>query len=484
MDSKEYDYLIVGSGPSGLAFAHCCSKIGKRVLIVEKENTIGGCHRVRRVNALFTEHGPRIYSSTYKSTTLLLNDMNVEFSDIFTPYKFKMGEISGQTAFNTLAWSELYALSLEFIKLLFNDTHGKKISVKQFMIHNTFKEESVDLIDRLCRLTDGASSDHYTLNQFLQLVNQQIMYTLYQPKLPNDVGLFQIWKTHLINSGVDFIFDTELVSFNYNSKMDSITDLHFVQNGKKISTQLPNAKVVLALPPKNMNTILINSGIRNPSIQQWAHDTAYLDYITIVFHWEETLDLPKVYGFTKTDWGVVFIVLSDYMTFNQTQSKTVISVGITRKDYTSKRINKTTNDCNEKELLTETFLQLKESFPDLPEPNYSILSPGVYKDTISKRWMCKDTAFISTANKPYIDSRLSNNLYTLGTHNGNHHYKFTSMESAITNGIVLANQLEKETTHYYKPVRAWTVRDIVKTIVFLIIVVLISKYYSKKINKE
>ena len=60
-----YDYLIVGAGPCGLALAWYLSKLNKKILIVEKENTIGGCHRVRRVNGLFTEHGPRIYLDNY-----------------------------------------------------------------------------------------------------------------------------------------------------------------------------------------------------------------------------------------------------------------------------------------------------------------------------------------------------------------------------------------------------------------------------------
>ena len=477
---KDFDYIIVGAGPSGLAFAHCCSKIGKKVLIIERENDIGGCHRVRRVNGLFTEHGPRIYSSTYKTMIMLLNDMSLNFEDVFTKYNFKLGEISGKTVFNTLKLSELFLFGVEFIKLMFNNKHGKDKSVSKFMIDNKFTKESIDIVDRVCRLTDGTSSDHYTLNQFLQLVNQQIMYTIYQPKYPNDTGLFKIWKTYLLNTGnVQFLLNTEVQKLESNeNNITSKLYLINTQSNRTLVLNTENSQVILAVPPKNMTTMLFNSGVIDHDLEKWAIDTAYLDYITIDFHWDTKLDLPKVYGFTKTDWGIAFIVLSDYMDFENPKSRTVISVGITRKDYISKRINKKVDECSQKELIEETFYQLKESFPELINSTHSIISPGNINITINgkSKWSCIDTAFIATADQPYLKPKLGPNLYTLGTHNGNHHYKFTSMESAITNGIVLANKLENDTQKYYKPKRAVTIRDI---FVFIILIAALFILFSK-----
>ena len=68
---EEFDIIIVGAGPAGLALAHYATKADKKILILEKEDTIGGCHRVHRVldkktgEMLFTEHGPRVYSDTF-----------------------------------------------------------------------------------------------------------------------------------------------------------------------------------------------------------------------------------------------------------------------------------------------------------------------------------------------------------------------------------------------------------------------------------
>ena len=37
-----YDYLVVGSGLYGAIFAHEANKIGKKVLVVEKRENVGG----------------------------------------------------------------------------------------------------------------------------------------------------------------------------------------------------------------------------------------------------------------------------------------------------------------------------------------------------------------------------------------------------------------------------------------------------------
>ena len=39
---KKYDYLIVGSGLFGATFAYRLNSLGKRVLVIEKRNHLGG----------------------------------------------------------------------------------------------------------------------------------------------------------------------------------------------------------------------------------------------------------------------------------------------------------------------------------------------------------------------------------------------------------------------------------------------------------
>ena len=79
---SDYDHIIVGAGPTGLALAQVLS-ISSRVLLVEKRDFLGGCHGVTRVHdGMMTEHGPRIYIDNFLMFTQLLNDMGVQFDDL------------------------------------------------------------------------------------------------------------------------------------------------------------------------------------------------------------------------------------------------------------------------------------------------------------------------------------------------------------------------------------------------------------------
>jgi protoporphyrinogen oxidase len=474
--NKEYDLVIIGAGPAGLALAQCVSHLNKKILIIERGGMIGGCHGVRRVNGLFTEHGPRVYSKTYSVFRDLLKEMNIEFDDLFTPYNFSITEIGGETIFSTLSFYELFLLGIEFIKLLINEQHGRNVILQQFLKKHNFNSESYEIIDRVCKLTDGGGADKYTLNQFLQLLNQQFFYKLYQPRLPNDKGLFKLWRTFLESQGVEFSLDTHIKTIDINKdKIDSISVF------KGTSLQAIKAdKYVFAIPPKNLVNIMDEFKIKNDwgDIHKFANETAYIDYISISFHWNKELKLKKVYGFPKSAWGIAFIVLNDYMKFEEQDSKTVITTAITIKDKKSPNNNKTADECNENELIEEIYLQLTEAFGEIPFPTKVLMSPGVkYNDN---QWISEDTAFIMTSNKGYLPfkNNLVTNMYNLGTHNGKSLYKFTSLESAVSNSVALSKQLYSElnSSEYIKLSKTTSISDVFTLFILVLIAYLI--YYG------
>lgn len=473
-----YDFIIVGAGPSSLALAHCLSFKKAKILIIERENSIGGCHRVSRINyndeKLFTEHGPRVYSSAYKNFDMLLKDMNTSFEDLFIPYNFQITTVGNKTILSTLSFLELFKLTYNIILLMIDETYGINISMKDFLQSNNFQPKSIDIIDRICRLTDGGDINKYTLNKFLQLVNQQILYKLYQPKFPTDEGLLPLWKDFLKKRGVKFMLNTEINKINTTD--DIITSLNIINSKKDKDKELKANNYILAIPPKNIASLLSsNNNIMNAfgdfnKFKEWSEDTEYLDYISITFHWNKTINLPNVYGFTKSDWGIVFIKLTDYMKFGESVSKTVISTAITITDRKSRYNGKMANECNKEEIIKDVLTQLKESFPELPEPSISTMTPNNYYNTEDNTWDSKDNAFILSYKSDYIpfNSIQIKNLYNLGTQNGKSVYSFTSLESAVSNSIALSHIFYPELKNKYTQKRGYTLRDIILTILLII----------------
>ena len=103
-----------------LALAQVLS-ISSRVLLVEKRDFLGGCHGVTRVHdGMMTEHGPRIYIDNFLMFTQLLNDMGVQFADLFVKYNFSTVSMMLE-AVRVLSLREIATLGWSFITL--NDSY-------------------------------------------------------------------------------------------------------------------------------------------------------------------------------------------------------------------------------------------------------------------------------------------------------------------------------------------------------------------------
>jgi len=487
-----YDYIIIGAGPTGLSLAWYLSQEDKRILLIDKESSIGGCHRVQRVNGLFTEHGPRVYSDAYLNFIDLLKDMKINFSDLFVPYTFPITNVQNlQNKSFDLSYYEIAIFLISYLNLVINKDYGKNISIQTFMNNYNFSDSSKEYINRVCRLTDGATPDKYTLFQFMQLLNQQALYKLYQPNLPNDRGLLKLWEEKLRETNnINILLNHDVLIIDKPEKnlINSITVLNKVTNEK---IKFIGKKFIITVPPKPLYSLLFKSpGIQNAfgdinELKTWTTQNSYFDYLPITMHWKQILDLPKIQGFPSTDWGVAFIVLSNYMKFNDKieleNSRTVISTCITFPERKSSVTNKTAHESTLKEIYPEVLRQLKISYPNLPDPAHMILSPQVYKDNKTNKWVNIDTAYVLTdANKslPFY-SKLFKNLYNCGTHNGYSNYHFTSMESAVSNAKGLAINLEpsiknKEIKKTYEI--SGILYVILVIVVFYIILINIEKY--------
>lgn len=454
----QYDYIIVGAGPSGLTTAWLLAKNNKKCLIIDREETIGGCHRVHRDQGYFSEHGPRIYLSNYVNTKNILHDMTINFDDIFTPMPVSFTNIGGFDLWK-IPILDIIKVIMTFILFLIYPYFAETITVKEYFDYMQFDPQVKIYFDRFCRTTDGVGADKYTLYQFLELVNQYIFVKYYQPKEPNDILLFpkikeQLDKTH----NIDFMLNNKITKLNHdnNQIINIITHTGNVLTAKNY---------IFAIPPKNLFEIMPENAF--PLNQEMINDMSYNTYITITFHWKNDLQLKPLLGFGNTTWGLIFFVLSNYIKFKE--SKTVISSSISILDEPSDYTKKTANQSTKGEIIQEAFRQLKLSYPDLPNPDYIT---NEHIEFENNQWVTYDGGYIRNKQQYTIDfkSPKYENLYTVGTQNGHADFAFTSFESAVTNAIIFCNQQE--------PIKfslsgQWTIRNVL----ILIIVIVFYIYY-------
>lgn len=476
-----YDIVIIGAGPAGLALAHACSNMKKRILVIDREREIGGCHRVKRVNnQLFTEHGPRIYLSSYLNFFRLMNEMGLNADDIFVKYKYDLTELALTKLMPNFTWWELFINTMAYMFFLLNHNYGSNISIKEYTDKYGFTRQTQDIIDRVCRFMDGGSIHTYSVNKLLRVSDAMNLLSIYQPKEPLDVSLFPHWKKYLEARGVKFALGVNVSYIHktaYNQKIQYI-----ILNDEQV---IYLNKLVLAVPPTAMVGLLQKSNCKDcfgniDKLAAWSEKTKYIDYISITYHFKENLHLPAVNGLTfDTDWRIVVINLSDYMQEIENGYHTVLSVAISDCYAVSRNIMKTANECSKEELIAEVVRQMKKSlYPDLPDEGYTaIINPNTTYDTRKNKWVNTDNAYfnaINTANIPF-NSKVVENIYNVGAHNGHSHLSYTTMESAVSNALVLSCRFFPRLRSRYYLLRSLRISDMIG-IIFIIIVLIIIIY--------
>jgi hypothetical protein len=488
--ATNYNLVIVGAGVSGLALANHALSINpkQKIIIIDKDKTIGGCHKVNRKKynneSYFCEHGPRGYCNNYVNFIGLLKSMNINFYDIFNKH-YSLFDVSNKIIFTDkiFTFTEILYIIRDFIFVIFANKHGINTSMKTYMDNNNFSQKAKDYVDLFCRSLDGGGIDRISLNQFISSSIQSMLYSIYTPKIPNDEGLFKYWKqylemnkiTFIVNNGIDKIIE----------KKDRKEIEKIILNDKK--TEIKGDKFVFALPPSSLIKILDNNentNIQNAfgdlkKLKEMAELTEYDEYISITFHWDYHLNLiDDVEKFnTQTEWGLAAMNMSKSMTFKEAKSKTVISCAVIYPNKKSSFSNKTANECeDENELVANVYEQLRTIYKNISKPTLFFINN--YYNKKEKKWVSNEESYIKVPNVDYLSyTSTYKNFYNLGTHNGKHKNSFTSVESAISNSIKLANII------YDKKIkirRCFDIRDLIIVILSFIILLLIIRYnYGK-----
>lgn len=456
-------YYIVGAGPTGLTCAHLLAACGKRVTIIEAQSTVGGCHAVHRVNGLFSEHGPRVYFDHFVTFKALVDSFGF-FEDAFIDYNHSVGA-STLMLVHHLSIGEVVAFATAFATHMVVPNHFASTTVSQWMRDSGFSRDSHARIDQLCATIDGAGAARMTLSELLEVLNQNLGYTIKQPRRANDIGVFADWQRHLEDQGCTFWME---------ERVSDVAPTKLSTSKRTLALDPESDVVIMAVPPVDAHLIL-----KLPRTEELAKTSSYNTYIPITFHWYTRVTTPSTWGGAKvTPWGMLSIEMSKYLEAEPTP--TIVQSSIAFVDRTSDVTGKTANETERVEdLIAEAWRQLGL---DMPMYDRAIVSPRVWRaDGV---WYNADTAYMRTTADVNTDPRVHSNVFVIGTQNGRAWYSATAIESACANAVGVMGELVPETRdvlgHVRRPMGLRGVAGVaVVVLVVASVVLLLSRSKSK-----
>ena len=107
---KKYDYLIVGAGLFGATFAYEMSKQGKKCLVIDRRNHIGGniyCEKINNINV--HKYGAHIFHTSDKEIWEYVNQFTEFNNYVNSPIANYKGEIYN-LPFNMNTFSKLWGI--------------------------------------------------------------------------------------------------------------------------------------------------------------------------------------------------------------------------------------------------------------------------------------------------------------------------------------------------------------------------------------
>lgn len=168
MTDKQYDCVIIGGGISGISFAHYLHQQGKNILVLEKEDVIGGqiYSPVSKTDSNYwRELGAHTCYNSYTHLLSIVRDLQGE--EQIQPLgkgSFKIyanGKIRG-----AMSQIEYISLITNGLKIFFSSREGK--TVKEYFGNIVGKKNYNHLFTRLFRAVLSQNADDYPAQSFLK----------------------------------------------------------------------------------------------------------------------------------------------------------------------------------------------------------------------------------------------------------------------------------------------------------------------------
>lgn len=248
MEQKKYDCVIIGAGISGLSFAHYLVRQGKKVLVLEKNATIGG----EIQSAIYQEdkhYWRELGAHTcYNSYTHLLNivkDLDIE--NELQPLDKGSYVIYGKGRIKSVV-SELKfpSLIVNGLKIFFSSRKGK--TVEEYFGNIVGKNNYKHLFTRLFRAVLSQNADQYPAESFLK--KRDGRYENFPRKYSFKKGQHHLLDLIVEKNDIEVLNNTLVSDIEYSK--ENKTFILSTADGKQYTSK----NLALATPPSTSTQLL------------------------------------------------------------------------------------------------------------------------------------------------------------------------------------------------------------------------------------
>ena len=401
------NYVIVGSGPTGLSLAYVLSKNGKKVTVVEKANQLGGSWNMEFIeDKYFSENSPRILFHGGNSKKFLdeigIKELNYVYGNpLYTSF------IIAQFFNKHFSLKDYFIFICGILKYKF---FFENITLQQWIERQNLSKAAKNAIKIFC-ITIIDNPRNTNVYDFFGAFNLETILTeIKQMKYPN--------KWHeTIESDRSITFLKKCTAVSLTEECNKITSITCVKDDHTF--KLHADKFFLCTQSSGLLPLLHNSHIAVKTnwmpykdMKLWCENTFYVSF-GFQLHFDAHFDLPDTWCWScMGEWTVISLNVNKYAE-NYTKDNNVLltlSCCIVDTDTKSTCLNKSVNECSSKDVvISEALRQMK------------IDESKVYKITTSRnlrrvnnKWVSYNTGFTRNTYGLLNMKGKIDNLYALG----------------------------------------------------------------------
>ena len=446
----DYDYLIIGCGPCGIALTLMLLHQKKHICIIEKEKDVGGCWKTTWIDDLyFSEHSPKIIMN-YNYFVQLLEILNInpknEFKNIYGNY-FETFKKFSLFLYNGLTFYEKFIFIKTFLQIKLNQL--KDITVHDWLIMNNFSEKGYETI-RMLSIAAADIPEKLLLHVFFNDINNDV-FTIKQLKDPKK------WLNHFkskisYHPNIKLLLNHQVTSINHSN--NKITNIEVLNLKDSISNNLYAKEYLFSIPLNPFLTILLNS---HKYIQDnWMPIKDFKNYVEkssysgfgFQFHFDY---IPQVNNndwcwSCRNEWNIIYSQVNDYViNFSKNEKiKCVWSIVIVDLNAYNSYLKKTVHQCDFNEITTETIRLLENQCNCKINPIKITKYKGIQK--INDKWIINDSSTVNALGKLHTSGKIINLHYINSINQG----KITTMNTALTSAIEFCNSKNLNKLFYKK----------------------------------